>query len=364
MNCSNKVLFFAWRPRVNASARYRIYQYLPRMRDAGIDCRVCAPSSEALFIRWYGSGGKVGKAFYLMISLFNRCCQVFLLARGYRVVFVQRELFPVGPPLLEWILHKTGKKIIYDFDDAVFLRPPYITSGFMSWLHYYGKAEKIIRWSSTVIAGNGYLAAYARRYNGDVRIIPTVPGPQNQLPPRDCGDRLVVGWSGTAGNLVHLRSVSDALALLKERFANLEIQVISDGRFSDPRFETINREWRMDSEQELIRRFTVGIAPLLDVPYSRGKCGFKILSYMKAGVPVVCSSAGVHAEIIRDGENGYLCSDIGEWVEKTSRLLMDEDLRERFRTEGYRTLEKDYSFDRYSGEIEAAIVNLLWGCEG
>jgi glycosyltransferase involved in cell wall biosynthesis len=363
MTCRNKVLFFAWRPRVNASARYRIYQYLPRMRSAGLDIRVCPPSSESLFIRWYRSGGSMERALYLLTSLFNRCYQVLVLSRGYRIVFVQRELLSIGPPVLEWILHRMGKKIIYDFDDAVFLRPPYVPPGFRSWLHAYGKAEKIIRWSSTVIAGNAYLAAYARQYCRDVRIVPTVPGPRDGAPSHDLDDRMVVGWTGTAGNLVHLKSVSDALALLKQRFTGLELQVISDGHFSDPRFDTINSDWRKDSEHEIMSRFTIGIAPLLDVPYSKGKCGFKVLRYMQAGVPVVCSSVGVHPEIIRDGENGYLCGDMAEWVEKISRLLTDADLRSRFRTEGYRTLEVEYSFERCAREIESALDELVRECE-
>jgi glycosyltransferase involved in cell wall biosynthesis len=334
------------------------------MRGAGMDCRVCEPTSEALYMTWYGSGGKIRKALYMMISLFNRCWQVFVISRRYRVVFVQRELLPVGPPILEWFLHRAGKKIIYDFDDAVFLRPPYVAPGLGSRLHCYGKVKSIMRWSSAVLAGNAYLAEYAGGYNRNVRIVPTIPGPEDNVPTEESGGRMVVGWSGTAGNLVHLESISDALALLKERFENLDIQIISDGCFEDPRFDSINLRWTLDSEAMLMSRFTVGMAPLLDVPYSRGKCGFKILRYMKAGVPVACSPVGVHTEIIRDGENGYLCRDINEWVEKVSRLLTDAGLRERFRTEGYRTVEEDFPFDRYASEMEAAIESLLPECEG
>lgn len=358
MSGGSGVLFFAWRPMVNASTRYRVYTYLPSIKNAGIAYKVCPPSSETLFNGWYRSKKRLKKALYLLVSLVTRWYQVLWLSRRYRVVFIQRELFPVGPPILEWVLHRSGKKILYDFDDAVFLKPPYVSSGLRAWIHCYAKVERILGWSSVVIAGNRFLADYARRYSKNVHIIPTVPD-RVEVARVGGEERLVIGWSGTAGNLVHLRSVSDALAELKRQFADLEIRVVSDGHFSDPRFDTINHEWRMDVEAALMSRFTIGIAPLLDTPYSKGKCGFKVLRYMAAGVPVVCSSVGVHNEMIRDGENGYLCRNHAEWVEKTSRLLKDRQLRDRFRTEGFRTLESNYSFDECAERFAEIVEDLV-----
>jgi len=240
---------------------------------------------------------------------------------------------------------------VFDFDDAVFI--PYVSpsNGYLSYLKFPGKTRSICRMAAHVMAGNQYLADYAGKVNERVTIVPTtIDTEKYRVEPRAENAVPVVGWSGSFSTAAHLATVKGALRKLAER-ERFRLRVIGAQDFKIEGVEVEAMPWRAATELEDLRPFDVGIMPLPDDQWSRGKCGLKALQYMALGVPTVCSPVGVNSEIIHDGENGLLASTDEEWVEKLSRLLRSKEERARLGRAGRETVEA-----RYSAAVQAPRV--------
>jgi glycosyltransferase involved in cell wall biosynthesis len=195
-----------------------------------------------------------------------------------------------------------------------------------------------------VVAGNDHLAGYARRYNGNVAVVPSSIDLGRYTPVRKSprADRLVIGWTGSATSQAHLESFAPVLGRIFERH-RVEIHVVSA---HPPRLDGIPVRWKRwiaEREVEDLAEFDVGIMPLPDDEWTRGKSAFKALQCMGMGMPVICSPVGTTVDLIRDGENGFLASTPDEWVETVGRLVADPSLRERVGLEGRRTVEHRFS---------------------
>ena len=175
-------------------------------------------------------------------------------------------------------------------------------------------------------------------------IIPTTIDTETYTPKDDsmiCG-RPVIGWSGSLTTLKHLRTVISPLQQLG-KFLDFRLKVLGNEDFPIAGIEVESKGWDRDSEVPDLHSFDIGIMPLPDDAWSRGKCGLKALQYMALGIPTVASPVGVNSEIIEEGKNGVLATSEQEWVEKLSLLLSDEALRERLSREGRKTVEEQYS---------------------
>ena len=335
----------------NPSQRFRIEQWEPLLRARGVEITYKPFETKELNAVLYKQGRMSEKLRLVMKSLARRFSEV-RAARDYDAVYVLREAALLGPPLFERWIARAGVPFIFDFDDAVFV--PYVSpsNGYLSYLKFPGKTRSICRLAAHVMAGNEYLADYAREVNDRVTIVPTTidtekyavapRGTQNEMP--------VIGWSGSYSTAQHLATLRGALQRLarKERFL---LRVIGAPGF---KIEDVNIEaipWRPDTEVAELRTFDIGVMPLPDDQWSRGKCGLKALQYMALGVPTVCSPVGVNTEIIQDGANGLIAATEDEWVEKLTRLLRSAELRGRLGRAGRETVE-----ERYSAEVQAPRV--------
>ena len=201
------------------------------------------------------------------------------------------------------------------------------------------------------MAGNQYLADYARQVNDRVTIIPTtIDTAKYTVEPRAENDVPVIGWSGSYSTAQHLSTLTNALRRLSER-ERFRLRVIGAQDFRIQGVDVEAMPWRSESEVADMRPFDIGIMPLPADRWSRGKCGLKALQYMALGVPTVCSPVGVNSEIIQDGETGLLASTDDEWVEKLSGLLRSADERARLGRAGRETVEA-----RYSATVQAPRV--------
>ena len=201
------------------------------------------------------------------------------------------------------------------------------------------------------MAGNEYLAEYARAVNDRVTVIPTtVDTARYTVEPRPPNDVPVIGWTGSHSTARHLDTLQPALRRLagRERF---RLRVIGAPGYKVEGLDVEAMAWQSETEVEDLRPLDVGVMPLPDDPWSRGKCGMKALQYMGLAVPAVCSPVGVNSEIIRDCENGFLASTEDEWVEKLSLLLRSPELRARLGRAGRETIEA-----RYSAAVQAPRV--------
>jgi glycosyltransferase involved in cell wall biosynthesis len=332
-------------PEEGAGYRFRISQYIPHLEAAGFDV-VAKPFYTTEFFRLvYRPGHYVRKA-ATFASLALRRLRSIQSPSDYGLIFIYREAFPIGPPLIELALaSKRGPAIVLDFDDAIFLPNVSEANWFVSSLKYPRKVPTIIRHSDQVIVGNDYLARYACEHNRAVTMIPTCVDTDRFVPRSGAGAGrdLIVGWIGSPTTTPYLTAMGAVLRRAREGHP-FELRVSGAGRdVVFPGVRVQNLPWSLDREVELFNTCDVGIYPLADDEWSKGKCGFKAIQFMACGVPVVAAAVGVNREIIQDGVNGFLASTDDEWVDKIGRLLGDAALRARLAAAGRYTIEERYS---------------------
>ncbi|MCA1613919.1 MAG: glycosyltransferase family 4 protein, partial [Acidobacteria bacterium] len=329
----------------NPSQRYRIEQWEPLLRASGVEITYRPFEDAELNAILYQRGRLAGKLRLVGGALVRRFGEV-RGARDFDAVYVLREAALLGPPFFEWMLARSGTPYVFDFDDAVFERYVSPANGYLSYLKFPGKTRTICRLAAHVMAGNEYLADYARRVNPNVTVVPTtVDTSKYTVEERPPNDVPVIGWTGSYSTVQHLLTLAGALRRLAER-ERFRLRVIGAPNMSLDALGGLEVEslpWRSETEVEDLRPLDVGVMPLPEDRWSRGKCGMKALQYMGLAVPTVCSPVGVNSEIIRDGENGLLARDESEWVEKLGLLLRSPELRARLGRAGRATVEERYS---------------------
>lgn len=340
-----RVLALSPIPEEGAGCRFRVAQYIPYLREAGFEVTVSPFYTPAFFRLVYRPGHYLRKAATFVGLTLRRLGELTRVGR-YDLVWLYREAIPVGPPVVEWVISRRGIPIVYDFDDAIFLPNVSEANKPVRFLKYSRRVAQIVRASRHVVAGNAFLADFAREFHPLVSVIPTAVDTTRFVPrvnaPADGSDP-VVGWIGSPTTAPYLESLRDVLAEVARRH-RFVLKV--SGAARPVRIDGVAvREvpWSLADEVSLFNTCDVGVYPLFDDEWSRGKCGFKAIQCMACGVPVVAAAVGVNREIIADGENSFLASSPGEWVEKLGRLLSDRALRARMAAAGRRTIEGRYS---------------------
>lgn len=340
-----RVLALSPIPEEGAGCRFRVAQYIPYLREAGFEVTISPFYTPAFFRLVYRPGHYAQKAVKFAGLTLRRLAELPRVGR-YDLVWLYREAIPVGPPVVEWAIARRGIPIVYDFDDAIFLPNVSEANRAVGFLKYSRRVAQIVRASRHVVAGNAFLADFARTHNPSVSIIPTAVDTARFVPRVDAaadGGDPVVGWIGSPTTAPYLESLRGVLAEVARRH-RFVLKVSGAGR--PVRIDGVAvREvpWSLADEVRLFNTCDVGVYPLFDDEWSKGKCGFKAIQCMACGVPVVAAAIGVNREIIADGENGFLASSPGEWVEKLGRLLSDGALRARMAAAGRRTIEERYS---------------------
>lgn len=340
-----KVLALSPIPEEGAGCRFRIAQYLPSLREAGFDVTISSFYTPEFFRRVYRRGQYFSKAMTFAALAWNRVEELFTLGK-YDLIFLYREAVPLGPPIIERMIARKGLPIVYDFDDAIFLPNVSDANRAISFLKDPGRTATILRASTRVVVGNEFLASYARQFNDDVSVIPTAVDTTRFVPraqPRDARKPLVVGWIGSPTTFPYLERLT---TVLRDVHRQHPFTLRVSGAGEPVRFAGLDveeRPWSLAQEVELFNTCDVGVYPLTDDDWSRGKCGFKAIQFMACGVPVVAAAVGVNKEIITEGVNGFLASTPAEWTHKLGKLLTDAELRARFARAGREEIERRYS---------------------
>ena len=320
--------------------RFRIEQWAPLLRAEGIEIAFSPFLSSAAMDVLYRPGHVARKIGETVRGYLKRWPEA-LRRRPADVVLVYREAALLGPPVLERVL-ALRRPLVFDFDDAIYLVDTSNANAWSRVVKSKGKAETICRLVRHVTVGNDFLAQWARRHTRAVTVIPTtIDTDLYEVRPRPENPRPVVGWSGSATTEPYLRTLGPVLRRLRER-QDFELQVIG-GELKIDGVPMCCKPWRPDTEVEDLREFDVGVMPLPDDEWSRGKCGLKALQYMALGIPPVVSPVGVNTAIVRDGINGFHVRSEEEWVDRIALLLSDESLRHRMGIEARRTVEQSYS---------------------
>lgn len=344
----------AHRPDRSPSQRYRFEQYMPYWEQKGFSVAYAALLGERDDRLLYAPGAWVQKAGVFARAWTARRKHVAQAAKA-DLIFIQREAFMTGSVRFERALARTGKPLVFDFDDAIWLLDVSEANKRLSWLKDPSKTARIIRMADLVIAGNEYLADHARQFHQRVEVIPTVVDTERYpLPPAAPARQgpVIIGWTGSYTSLTHLRGALPMLELLYQRLGDrVRFRVISDRDLVVPGLPIENVRWRSTTEAEDLAAIDIGIMPMPDDEWSKGKCGFKGLQYMALGKAVVLSSVGVNSTIIQDGINGFLAGSTNEWLDKLEKLVHDGELRARMGAQARRTVEERYSVnawkDRY-----------------
>ncbi len=274
----------------------------------------------------------------------------------YKIIFIHREAAPLGPPVFEWIFAKIlRKKIIYDFDDAIWIPNTSEQNRMAAWLKCHWKVRWICRWSDKVSCGNEFLANYARRYNDNVVVNPTTIDTENLHNPafyqKSSNSLPVIGWTGTHSTLKYLEEI---VPILKELELNFQFEFLVISNQAPDLIPLKNYKfvpWSKSTEIEDLIQFDIGIMPLTSDPWSEGKCGFKALQYMALEIPALVSAVGVNNTIVEHGNDGFICNSEDDWHRYLTILLEDRNLRKKMGHSGRKKVIENYSVSSNSGNF-------------
>ncbi len=289
-------------------------------------------------------GHLLKKVFALIKGLIGRTGLLLELHR-YDFIFIQREAAPIGPPVFEWLYAKLGhKKIIYDFDDAIWLPTVSPQNNIVGKWKQASKVERICQWSHKVSAGNEWLCAYARQFNHNVVYNPTCVDMDARLPwtVQHQVERIAIGWTGSFSTLKYLHLVEAALQQLQAKY-DFDIKIICN---QPPTLRLKNLtyiEWTEAAEVTALAGCQIGLMPLTNDAWSAGKCGFKLIQYLSLGMAAVASPVGVNNIIIEEGVNGYFATTTAQWYAAIEKLLLDTSLRQRMGAAGQQKIIAQYS---------------------
>ena len=324
-----KIAFLIHSLEIN-SCRYRVLQYLPYLNEAGIDASIF----------FYQRTWRDKLRFYNTLG-------------DYDIFYIHRKLFP---PLEFTYIRKKARKIIYDFDDAVMYRSsssknPYSRSRRIKFAYMMKRLD-------FVIVGNNFLKTEVLRYNPHTEIIPTSIDLSRYSSKRRYSRKkspIIIGWLGSSSTLKYLKSLMPTFEKLYQKYPHFQLKIVCDQFLDSSTMPVIKKEWSSETEEEDLKSFDIGIMPLTDDLWSRGKCGLKILQYFSVGVPTVCTPAGINRDIVQDRVNGFWAQDERQWENRLLQLMKKEDLRREMGIKGRKMVE-----DFYTVEVNAPrLLNIL-----
>lgn len=333
-----KVLFFTKYSRLGASSRLRFYQFKELMENENI-----TPTYKPLFDDDYIKKFNDGKRKFVFKYYLRRFVTLFTIFR-YDFIVIEKELFPYLPPFFEYLI--SYKNYIVDIDDAIFHNYDLNSNIFIRFF-LKSKMDIVFKYSHTTIAGNSYLSDRALMNGANkVKILPTVINLKNyyQKKKQSKKDDLVIGWIGSPSTLKYLKSISKVLESLVKKY-NVKIYIVGASENIGFNKNIFYFEWEESKEVDIISKFDIGVMPLTDTPWARGKCAYKLIQYMGCGIPSVASPVGMNKDIIKNRENGFLAVTDIDWFNSLELLICDEELRVSLGYNSFDFVKKNFTTD-------------------
>ena len=354
-----RVLLLGKYSRMGASSRLRTLQYLPYLEAEGFDITVQSLFDDRYLDNLYARGRRsplaIAKLYFIRLIMLFNCYK-------YDLIWIEKELFPYLPAFTERLLHLLGKPYVVDYDDAVFHN--YDLSRFWLIRKILGrKIDVVMRHANCVIVGNAYLEARAKLAGApETRLIPTVvdlPRYTNTNPLSKEG--LTIGWIGSPSTQQYILELQEPLARICKKF-DARLLLVGATRHIAAKFPGTKVEivpWSEETEAKLIGQMDIGVMPLPDEPWEKGKCGYKLIQYMACTVPIVASPIGVNRQIVNDTGGGFLASSSEQWEEALTRLLQSSDLRNNMGRAGKIVIDNRYALVVQQPKLKAALLYAL-----
>ena len=329
---------------LGASSRLRLMQFRTALLSAGVGVHV-RPLLDDDYLR----GKYAGKVTWSRVirSYFARLFDAWSISTSTSsdVIWIEKELWPWAPAWLEHAAFRS-MPVVLDYDDAIFHNYDLARSAIVRAL-LGRKIDRLMARAALVTAGNAYLADRARQAGAKwVEVLPTVVDLDRYPPPRprataSSADTVVIGWIGSPATVGYLQQLAEPLRRLASE-NRVRLHVIGGGAVRLPGVEVVSVPWTESSEVDSISQCDIGVMPLRDSPWERGKCGYKLIQYMACGLPVVASPVGVNTSIVCEGASGFLAGNPGDWFSSLQVLARDPSMRARFGAAGRARVEAEY----------------------
>lgn len=322
-------ILFATQGGINtASTRFRVLSFIDKFNKNGVETKVLQlPPGEQPFMR--------------LLFLLN----IFLNAPKYQIIFIQKVLLPI------WMLHILkilNKHIVYDWDDALYSPPPSDIFTEKKIKSNRKKLKHSLPIYELVICGNRNLEKYTNTFNQKTTVIPTAVDEKLFTHTKIRNHELInIGWTGKSENLIYLHELRDVFIKLENQYrGKVRIKIVSDKPLYIDGINIIdNIKWSLENEVTDIESFDIGIMPLSDDKWTRGKCAFKLLQYMAAGVPCIGSPVGANSEVITHNYNGILVSSTEDWSQSLEELINQPEKRKTLAQNAIENIKNNYSID-------------------
>lgn len=360
-----RFLFLTNHPIEDGSARYRIYQFIPFLEAAGYRCTVKPFSTPALFKAIRSEGALARKCALMTFCSLRRMVDLLSL-RSYDLVIIHREAFPFLMPWLEEKIVRRNPNVIFSFDDAIYAGHDDRNSLNHPWLYklkYGSGVNTVLRRCKAVIAGNATLASYALNFNANVHVVPTVVDLATYryaAPRRYPTDRIRIGWFGSNSTSPYLHIALPALKKLETKYRDkVEFRFYGDTNLALGLSKATYFPFSLPTEIQDLSTIDIGLMPMPDNDWTRGKCSFKAIQYMALGTPTIASPVGMASDVVQDGVSGFLAKSQGEWFLAMETLVTNPRIWESMSISARQRIERYYSLQVWAERFRYILESVL-----
>lgn len=357
-----RILFVTQYGVLAASSRTRVFQYLPYLKELGAECRVLTVLPDIAGSQLLVTSQAWRKLLYYCWAIwrtFHCGLRAFWHAGQSDLVLIQKVILP---PPLRWLFRWSTTPLVYDFDDAIFTTEVRRQNWLAAWKERRNSigVPAMLRLCKLAVVENDYTAAFAALHCPDTAQI-TGPIDTDHYCPGPEKDRreVVLGWIGSASTLPYLDLIREPLKQLAQRFPHVRLRIVGAEQVAVEGIETEAKAWSLEGEVADLQDFDIGLMPMPDDPWTRGKGGYKLLQYMATGIPVVTSPVGINQQIVEDGRQGFWAQTPEEWMARLQALVSDAELRRRMGREGRQRVEEVYALkvqQIHLGQLLQALV--------
>jgi len=355
---SLSVLFLTRYPQEGASSRYRVFQYVPYLEELGIDCTVQSFMDTEMY-RLSLSSGDTFKKIVMTLRATLRRLRILSGFRQFDVIYMQREIFPFGPPLVERLLKKMGVPLVFDYDDALFIKKPSRYNPIATFFRSPEKTRVLLGLVDRTIAGNNWLRENAESEGGKAVTIEVAEDTARFVSANtkfaQRSGPVTVGWLGSPSTAKYMSEIEEELREIAARNPEVRWEMMGSGKFAMAGVPWVTEEWSIEAEKAALARYDIGLMPLPKQEWSRGKSGGKARTYMAAAVVPVVESIGYNRELIRHGETGFLCETGGDWIANLESMIRNFGARENVARAAQNDVEMRFSPSKKAAEIAAVL---------